>query len=292
MHKTTFYSAIIVLLALLAIPVTVSADTNSSTTIYVNVQSVSEITLSPSALSWNNAQPGHAAISKLLDIVNTGSLNVTNLYSFISTLSDESRRPYGTGNPTNYSAGGVIVMENNSYEKYFFAGRIEWNETKDISNMKKDNVNNASSWGFFRNTSYEYNWLVGQNSTNGRCNETGAEFAFSDLPDNGTEVTRTPTTTNINPDGADENYGYFSVVAPRTSSPLYESCIAVSSDCTKIYIYRYDERNGFKTCGNARYIQVLDLAPGIVHTLNLTAYVPLGIPNGNLNTTTFTVVAT
>ena len=158
--------------------------------------------------------------------------------------------------------------------------------------MVKTNVNTPAAWGFFRNTSYEYNWLLGKNSTNGRCNETATEFALSDIADNGTSDTRTPTTTNINWDGSDTNYGYFSVVSPRTGSPLYESCIAVSYDCSKIYIYEYDKRAGFTTCTNSRYLQKSNLPPYDVRTLTLNVYVPLGIPNGNLNMATFTVVAT
>jgi len=295
MYKTRVYSAVLIFLtalSFLAFSSPIYAQTvNSSTTINVNIQAVSEITLFPSALLWSNVQPGHTGGTKLLDIVNTGSLNVTDLYSFISTTADESVRPYGTGNSSLYSAGSVIVMKNNSYSKYFFTGRLEWNETKSISNMILSGVNSPASYGFYRNTSYEYNWLVG-NGTNGLCNNTGTQFALSDYVDNGTASTRTPTTSQISLDGSDAYYSYFSV--GRSTSPLYESCVATSSDCSKIYIYRYDKRSvpNFGSCGNSYYIQVPDLATGSDHTLTLDAYVPLGIPNGDLNTTTFTVVAT
>jgi hypothetical protein len=290
MQKTVYVLAISGLLALFALSA-VLADTDSSTTVYVSIQSVSQITLAPSVLSFL-AQPGHHAGTKLLDIVNTGSNNVTNIYSYLSTLSDEPFRPYGTANATNYSAGDMIVLKNNSYDKYFFAGRIEWNETSKPINMIIGSVNSPVAWGFYRNTSYEYNWLVGNGTGYGAqiyCNNTGSQFAISDLVDNATAATRTPLSP-FSMDGGDENFGYFSVT--RASAPLYESCVAVSYDCTKIYIYRYDERTGFLTCTNARYIQALNLTAGSAHTLTLDAYVPWGIPNGDLNTTTFTAVAT
>jgi hypothetical protein len=71
----------------------------------------------------------------------------------------------------------VIVFRNETYSSYYFAGRIEWNETEDISYMIKTGVTTPKAWGFFRNTSFEYNWLLG-NGTGGLCNNSGAQFAI------------------------------------------------------------------------------------------------------------------
>ncbi|MEM7814684.1 MAG: hypothetical protein QXK48_03905, partial [Candidatus Aenigmatarchaeota archaeon] len=108
-----------------------ATDVSDTASIYVGVQSVTEITVSPSILSWT-AQPGHTGGTKLLDIINTGSLNVTNIYAYVDTLEDETERPYGSANATKYAAGGVIVFKNETYNKFFFAGRIEWNWTEAI----------------------------------------------------------------------------------------------------------------------------------------------------------------
>ena len=97
--------------------------------------------------------------------------------------------------------------------------------------------------------------------------------------------------TTITRDGGDESYGYFS--DSRTSSPLYRNCIAIAADCSKIYIYRYDKRSSFGTCVNARYIQEGNLAPSDpAQQLTLDIYAPYGIPTGQLNVSTFTVMAT
>ena len=284
-HKKLLFTLLMLTVFLLYSMSTKAAS--DSATVDVTIQAVSQITLSPPLLTWT-VQPGQAGSPSSLDITNTGSLNVTNIYAYVDTLTDESTRPYGSTNATDYAAGGVIVFKNETLNEYFFAGRIEWNSTEDISNMVKTGVTSPVAWGFFRNTSYEYNWLLG-NGTDGYCNNTGAQFAIEDDVDNGTAATRTPTTTNINMDGGDENYGYFSI--NRATAPLYGSCVAASYDCTKIYIYAYDKRSGFDTCANSRYIQESDLAPKQVHTLTLNVYVPLGIPNGTMNTSTFTVYA-
>jgi len=261
---------------------------SDSATVFVNVTAASEIAVSPTTLNWTNLQPGSSGTTQLLDITNTGSTNVSNIYAYVDTLTDETSRPYGNPDASAYAAGGVIVFKNETYNKFFFAGRIEWNWTEDISNLDTSGVTSPVAWGFFKNTSYEYVWLVG-NGTNGFCNETGAQFAIEDDVDQGTTETRTPDASNINFDGGDVNYGYFSI--NRATAPLYESCVAVSADCTKIYIYKYDKRSGFSNCVNSVYIQSSNLVPQQTHTLTLNAYIPKGIPSGDLATATFTVVA-
>ena len=266
----------------------VLSQVSDTATVNVNVTAVSEITVLPTTLNWTNLQPGSSGTTQLLDITNTGSTNVSNIYAYVDTLTVETSRPYGIDNASAYAAGGVIVFKNETYNKFFFAGRIEWNWTEDISNLDTSAVTSPVAWGFFKNTSYEYVWLVG-NGTDGFCNNSNAQFAIEDDVDQGTTETRSPTTTNINFDGGDTDYGYFSI--NRASSPLYESCVAVSADCTKIYIYRYDKRSGFTNCANSVYIQSSNLVPQQVHTLTLNAYIPKGIPSGDLATATFTVVA-
>ena len=288
-YEKLLFSAILVLLTLSSIAL---ADVTDTTTVNVNVQAISQITLTPTTLTWN-VQPGKDGVQEFLDIKNTGSYNVSQIYAYVDTLTDETSRPYGSPNATKYAAGGVIVFRNETYGTFFFAGRIEWNSTEDVSNKDLSNLNPATrtrmGWGFFRNSSYEYFWAVG-NGTNGFCNSSGTVFAMDDDVDNGTTITRTPTTTSITRDGGDATYSYFSV--DRATSALYESCVAVHWNCTKIYIYKYDKRAGFNTCANSEYIQNATLVPGDVHTLNVTVYVPYGVPDGNLNTATFTVYAT
>ena len=277
----------------------VLAVPNDTITVDVNITSLSRITVLPQTLSFT-AIPGSTDTAQTVDIYNTGSLNVSQLYAFVDTLEDENQRPYGISNSTYYAAGGVITFKNETYDKYFFAGRIEWNWTEDISNMLKANVNSPASWGFFKNTSYEYNWLVGNGTPPDTdlggiyCNGTGTQFAFDEDVDNATQETRTPTTGSISSDGGDENWGYFSINRNTGTAPMYESCVAVSTDCTKIYIYTYDMRTNFQTCDNSRYIQFGNFTPSDPpHTLYLNVFIPNGIPSdpGSLNTSTFSVYA-
>jgi hypothetical protein len=246
----------------------------------------------PESLTWSGLYPGTNGSSQYIDVKNSGSVNLTKVYIYASTLSDESARPYGTNNPQNYAAAGLITIKNETDTIPEFVGRIEWNWTDVIDGADYSDIpsNSLRAWGFYKNTSFEYVWAVG-NGTGGFCNNTGALFAIEDDPDAGTTATRTPTTTGISYVAGDTSYGYFKAVdrAAFGGTGSY-ACIAVAYDCSKIYIYKYDMRSGFSNCG--QYLTTRWLTPGdILRLTYLNAYVPKGIPAGVLREGTLTVVA-
>ncbi|MEM5836762.1 MAG: hypothetical protein QW058_03355, partial [Candidatus Aenigmatarchaeota archaeon] len=132
--KLTFF---LVLSSLLMLPLSLAATDEA--TVNVTVQALAQIAVQPKTLNWT-VYAGQAGVEQILDIYNIGSINVTQIYAYVDTLEDETQRPYGSANATNYAAGGVIVFKNETYNKFFFAGRIEWNWTEDISNLNKNNV--------------------------------------------------------------------------------------------------------------------------------------------------------
>lgn len=270
--------------------ITVSYAANDNVTIDVNVTETSSIIVVPSAINWTNLPTSQEASVKYLTIKNSGSLNVSQIYAYIDTLESEQDRPYGTGDPIEFSAGSVITIRNETDTAYYFAGRLEWNWTQEIPNSNWGAVNDPMAWGYLRNTSSDYVWVLG-NGTSYGCNDTDAEFAIEDDIDLGTAETREPDATTIGaPDASDANYGYFS--DNRATSPLYRYCIAAAADCSKIYIYHYDQRTGFSGCANSEYIQESDLVPGNTIILDVKPYIPSGIPSGDLNQTMLTVWAT
>ena len=278
---------------LLVSPIPVLADANATVTIDVNVTQAASIIVVPETLNWTSVDTGQPGGVQNLTIKNSGSLNVTQIYAYIDTLEGESIRPYGSDDPTDFSAGGVIVLKNETDSAYLFAGRIEWNWTQDIPNhlWSALTTSDATAWGYFRNTSNDYVWVLG-NGTDGRCNESSAQFALETDVDIGTTDTRTPTLTSITRDTGDADWGYFSV----NQAPLNGACVAASWDCTKIYIYKYDMRGtapyDFNNCNNAAYLQATNLTPGYTIILQTDAWVPNGYPAGFLNQTILTVYAT
>jgi hypothetical protein len=273
------------------------AYTDFNVTVDVSIASISEITVTPAILNWSDIVPGLAGGTKTVDVKNTGSTNITNLYAFMSTITNESTRPYGSSNPDVYSAGGVVVFRNESETTYWWAGRLEWNWTEIISNTDRSAVTIASraSEGFFRNASVSYYWTAGNGTnTSGSlgCNNTGAIFAIEDQYDNGTTTTRTPDAGSITRNGGDENFSYFSI--SRAGNFMNSGCVAVSSNCDKIYMYRFDKRaTGFNgnACTNAAFINAGPLAPNDIENLISDVWIPKGLPAGNLRRATWTFVA-
>ena len=267
----------------------VLADVNDTVTIDVNVTEVASITVVPDTLNWTNVGTGQMGGVQYLNIKNAGSINVSQISAYMDTLTTESVRPYGSGNPKSYSAGGVITLKNESDSKYYFAGRIEWNWTQDIPNHLWSAVTSPKAWGYFRSTSNDYVWVLGNGTgTSGRCNETGSQFAIEYDVDLGTEATRTPITVGAST-GRDATWSYFSV--NDASSPLNQYCVAAYYDCSKIYIYHFDKRSGLGGCTNSAYLQSVALVPGSTIILATDAWVPNGYPAGFLNTTILTVYA-
>ncbi|MEM3393693.1 MAG: hypothetical protein QXY79_01435, partial [Candidatus Methanomethylicia archaeon] len=109
--KTLFFIILLFFSLAFSLPMLVQS-VDDTATINVAIQAVAKITVLPQTLSWANVQPGYVGGIKLLDIINTGSLNVTHIYAYVDTLDDETERPYGSANATKYAAGGVIVLRN------------------------------------------------------------------------------------------------------------------------------------------------------------------------------------
>src|SRR3989344_4019217 len=69
-----------------------AADTN--VTVNVSIGTLSQITVSPTFINWSNIIPGRAGGAQTLDVENTGTVNVTNLYAYANTIPNEPVRPY------------------------------------------------------------------------------------------------------------------------------------------------------------------------------------------------------
>jgi hypothetical protein len=264
------------------------AATGKTMTMDVNVTTTASITIVPTYLNWTQVATGTPGGARNLTIKNAGSVNVSQIYAYVDTLTDETLRPYETGDPSNYAAGGVIAIRNETITTYYFAGRIEWNWTQDIPNHDWSDVTTPVSWGYFRNTSDDYVWVLGSGAS-GRCNESDAQFSIEDDVDLGTIETRYPENTiALSPSAGDsENWGYGNI----TSGALSGHCVAAYQDCSKIYIFKYDKRDNFTGCANTAYLFETNLTPGNTFITTVDAWVPNGYPSGNLSTTTLTIYA-
>jgi hypothetical protein len=281
-----FVILLLIAFSFFLIPAAVIAASNT-TTINVSIQAVGRIALVPDFLNWSNVEPGTAGGEQTVEIQNIGSINVTNIYAYFNTLAVEASTPYGSDDASSYSSTGVIVMRNQSESNMYFNGRIEWNWTTTISNIDLSNIDDPVAWGFFKNASHEYVWAIG-NGTGGLCNNSGVQFGIDDDIDDGTQSTRTPETTSFaTPDNVGIDWAVFSI--DRTGSPLEGHCVAVNTNCTSIYIYKYDYRAQFPNCDIRGYIEDILTPGGGSEILTLDAYIPKGIPDGNMSSSVMTV---
>lgn len=271
-------------------------------TVWVNVTPFSEITVTPAFLNWTAIVPGVSGGQKNISIQNTGSQNVSLIYGYITTLENETVNPYQSADANMYSAGGVLAVRNSTNNAYYWAGRLEWNWTSTIPNtdLSALNGNGVRSSGFFRNASYQYYWAVENGTnfglaglTNDTCNNTNTRFAISDLTDDGTSATRSPDPTSITRNGGDRNFSFFSI--NRATSPFNGQCVAVSSDCKRVFMYKFDKRTGNfngSLCSNSAYINTGPMIPGNYELMTADVWVPKGIPQGNLMHARWNFVAT
>ncbi|MFC2143033.1 hypothetical protein ACFLQN_01395 [Candidatus Aenigmatarchaeota archaeon] len=287
----------LLVLFLILLGLSISVDANPDTAIiHVNINTINQLTLLPEELTWTAVDVGDRGGFHYMDIKNTGSINITNIYGYVDTLSGEPSRPYASDQATDYSAGGVVLIRNESGSRMFFAGRIEWNWTSNVSNTNLSNMTDGlttpMAQGFLRNSSNQYYWAL-INGTGGECNATGTLLAIEDEPDNGTVQTRFPGVENVTFDGAAAGgWGIFSIT--RDDSIFDGYCIAVNYTCEKLYVYKHDYRSnpGFDQCSNVNYIREPGLIPGQEESLTLDVHIPLGIPDGAANPSVFTVTGT
>ena len=295
--KTLFFSVFVTLffaifaLSILFSSMPVFADASNTTTLDVNVSQTAIISVLPTTLNWTSVSTGQNGTTKYINVKNIGSENVSSIYTYIDTLVSEYYRPYG-GAATAYSAGGVIAVKNETASTdYFFSGRLEWNWTQDIPNHDWSIVDDvdAHAWGYLRNASSDYVWVLG-NGTDGYCNNTATEFAIEYDVDTGDVGTRTPE-GGYAIEAESAEWGFLGIT--DGSSPLDGYCVATYYDCTKIYIYKYDQRTSpnFASCDNSAYLQELNLTPGYTMILEVQPWIPNGYPSGYLNSTVLTVYA-
>jgi len=293
-----FLLIVIASLCALLLPSLVMAATNDTVTINVNVSEAAQIEVSPDTATFNLVTPGDVGFpnSQAFTITNVGSTNFSQMYVSMNVPSTETSNPVGTGNPSNYYAGGFVVLKNETDltggNNWRFVGRQEWNLTDLPSQYTPDTWTKA--WGYFGNNSKQYFWDLA-NGTDGTCNSTGTPGTVLRIKNwavNGTaaayDLSTEATTHTINSN--QEDWGIFDA---ETTGPLANYCVATWVNCTRIFIYQWDQTSPFDQCGSEWYIykDAAKFKPNDQFDFNITVWVPKGIPAGDTSSSTLTVTA-
>ena len=266
------------------------AITNDTVVVSVNISELAEITVIPEVLEWLNIAPGHSAAIQSIDIKNTGSTNFTKLWVNVDSFNKETTNPIGKGNSLLYSAGSFVALRNKTGEDAFrFVNRLEWNETE-MPTYMIPNPSDAVSWGYFRNFTDIYLWNFNDSSTEGEClNGSEMEFRIKTVPESISHPDRDMTVDTVA--GTFETNTTEWSVWTFSSGPLKDYCVYIHKDCEKIMIAQWDYNSTLPPCSSRKYITQEFFMPENVHTVNLTVFIPRGVPHGNTTSNILTIVA-
>jgi hypothetical protein len=296
-YSKIIYSSIIIVVLVLLVLSTTSAPgvfaANDSIIINVTITQFTQISVLPDSITFADLLPGGESGYINVSVKNIGSANVTVIYVYTSTIADEATSPLGSGNASSYASTGFIFLQNSTAENHTHAGRLEWNLSNILQNETLDLDSGTTQFihGFYRNASYgDYLFKV-ENGSAGLCNNSGAAMKIIDTPENGSTQHRdfsTESTTADNTiDASNQYWGIFSF----TAGPLLDHCVAVDSGCTKIFIYKYDQRSNFTGCDNDASFDTTTLTPGNEINGTLYASIPQGTPQGQAIVGTLTINA-
>ena len=297
--RVVVVTAIIISMALSLLFLAPIKDVNAvddNVTIGVNVSYYSEISVIPTNLTWYHLNPGTGSDTRFLKIKNTGSANITNVYSYTEAHRTEYTNPLDGGTAADYAASSFLLISNESGMAHSHLSRLEWNFSDMLNDeelsLAAGTVNFGHGW--YRNaTGNWFLWKV-ENGTDGveYCNATDTVFSILNEPENDTEERRdftgatatTPTFENNN-----SNWSTFSMA----TGPLAGYCVAVWKDCDRIYIYKYNMEAWLPACNQRSYLRDAILTPGSeILDMSVYASIPEGTPSGDAAAGTLTIKAT
>ena len=279
-------SSIIIVMLVLFVLSTISTPgvfaSNDTVSINVSITQFTQISVLPDSITFADLLPGGESNYVNVSVKNIGSTNVTAIYVYTSSIADEIISPLGSGNATAYASTGFILIKNSTLSNHSHAGRLEWNLSSVLQNETLDLDVGTTQFihGFYRNATYgDYLFKV-ENGTEGFCNNSGAAMEIINTAENGSaqhrDFSTESTTADNTVDASNVYWGIFSF----TSGPLEDHCVAVDSGCTKIFIYKYDQRSNFTGCDIDGSFDTTTLTPGNETIGTIYASVPQGTPQG------------
>ena len=278
---------------------------SEATDVSVTVNSNTMVDINPASFTWTGVDPGGVGDNNTethnyyaLQVENIGSHNITHVW-FNATY--PTSNPFGVGNADNTDSGNYIALSNSTSNSFQFINRVEYNATTTIVYLRDPEGalppdNSRFVYGRIHNASNEYFWMINKSAT-GFCNGTATLYIGN------TSHHKTQTGTSdfetgdvesfpltIHPDDVD--WGYTDIDA----GPFSGYCAAISSDCSQIFLSRWNADRPFDACSNSVYAWNADLAstdpltPGESFYMKIKAHVPYGIYEGASGTGHITAI--
>lgn len=280
----------------------------NDTVVNVTVEEQVEVTVRPDMFNFTDMDlettDFEDTADNQLDIENTGSVNVTDVYAHVNTFDSEYENPLGSGSADSYAAGGFVWIKN-STSNFYHAGTQMWNITERAGGQPsgiEEEPTDTVSYGYYRNATGDYLWALttdyGSEETDPEgplCNDeaTDVTLEIMDNPDTGDNRNFDEETSVYNLHNGVQDGDWSQNQAD--DGPLEGHYVAAYEDCERLYVNRFDSSDMFPmTGGEDQYLvggEDDGLAPGDTYTARLGAAIPSGIPAGVTNSTTLTVHA-
>jgi hypothetical protein len=297
MRKIVKYGALVLLLGVIMLSASAQLGGNLTVsdsepaTVNVTISSRIMVDITPASFSWSAANPGTVADYTTeangypaIQIENIGSTNITHVW-FNATY--PASRPYGTGSTSVQNAGNYIVLSKNmTTTRYWGINQLEYNETTTLYYIKDMAGNMPPSathtYGRYHNASGEYFWMISKSSA---CADGTAVLRIGNVSHSKTQTGTTNFQTGAFTswtlaDIGDASYGYVDI----TAGPLAGLCVAVSSDCRRVFFSKWNADEPFQRCANVGYAwdSAVDgrLVPGDSFAMGIKANIPYGVAAG------------
>lgn len=287
--------------------------TSNDTNVTLSVAEETSVTVTPDLFDFASMTLGETNFSDIqplrLQIENTGTTNLTNIYANPDTISSEQDNPLGTGQPAEYAAGRFLWISNTSDNAFGFyhAGHLTWNNTEDNGGEPSGITNdpaNTVGHGFYRNATGDYLWAIQNDTSNIGCDETGASLTIKTAKDDGSNRDMSANTVTYNVQTQNANWGLAGTgsnpTEPVSSGPLQGHYVALHSSCEKAYAFRWDDPSAIPDPDGTGSTPVNELVgpsssdhitPGEVWVARIGAAVHAGVPDGSTNRTLLTITA-
>ncbi len=272
-------------------------------TVNVSVASQTLIDVTPNSVSWSNVAPGSTgSVVRNVSIENVGSNNITTIYAYTTY---PASNPFGTGASSNYDAGNFLLIQNNATESgFFFANRVEYNDTNTWNLRYLKLPSGADAVGRFRIGHNEYFWAL-----------VGSGDSLQELCSNGTIYigTEPHNYTNLGDiDLTDNSITWTHSVDPATTdgvlidntlttpAELADYAIYIDDGCEFVALFKWANPSGnpwnaddkSNTDQQPLFLNTADpLAPGETLPIDLVVKVPYGVAAGSVTSGTLTILA-
>jgi len=306
MKEISFLVILFAIIAVLLVPSIVLGVTSSSpTNVTVQIASKTAADINPAEFIWLGVNPGSVGGPSeevnnyyAIQIENIGSHNITKIW-FNATY--PSSRPFASGTNSTYDTGNFVVLAQEGTNNFYFPNRLEFNESRSIVYLRDPSGNlpvdgNSYSYGRFRNSSYEYFWMVSRGD-----NCVSQTFYIGEDPHTETQT----GTTNFQGATTDDDGVCVVTLAAADDGWCYADLSgATDPDCAKfgytVYVknetydqvffahWNKDLLGGYGS--NQQYFFNGNLVPGDSVIGLIRVFVPYGVYEGYIKTGILTVI--